>query len=133
MRSDVDASQADAGRYVTLTHVMYALHALSTLSGILTPALVVSAFLTGWPSIVAIVLNAVKRDAVRGTFLESHFRWQWRTFWFALLWLAIALVLAMTMVLLPLAAALLFAAGIWVIYRLVRGWLALLEREPLPA
>ena len=52
-------------------------------------ATVVGAFLTGWPSIIAVILNYVKRGDVRGTWLESHFRWQIRTFWFGLLWVSL--------------------------------------------
>ena len=59
----------------------------------LSPAMIVTAFLTGWPSIIAVILNYVKRSEVRGTWLDSHFSWQIRTFWFALLWLAIGGVL----------------------------------------
>ena len=60
--------------------------ALSLVTGIIGAATVVGAFLTGWPSIIAVILNYVKRGDVRGTWLESHFRWQIRTFWFGLLW-----------------------------------------------
>ena len=117
---------------VTLTHVMYGLHAFSALTGILTPALVVTAFLTGWPSIIAIIINYVKRSEVRETWLDSHFSWQLRTFWFALLWLAVGAVLFATVVGIPVAVVLWIATGIWVIYRLVRGWLALGSRQTLP-
>ena len=81
---------------VTLTHLMYGLHAFSALTGILTPALVVTAFLTGWPSIIAVIINYVKRSEVRETWLDSHFSWQLRTFWYALLWLALGGVLFVT-------------------------------------
>lgn len=128
-----ESSPAVPDRLVTLTHVMYGLHAFSILTGMLTPALVVTAFLTGWPSIIAIILNYVKRDEARDTWLLSHFYWQARTFWFTLLWLALAMSLAMTVLLIPLALALAAALGIWVVYRIVRGWLALLERRALPA
>ena len=117
---------------VTLTHVMYGLHAFSALTGILTPALVVTAFLTGWPSIIAIIINYVKRSEVRETWLDSHFSWQLRTFWFALLWLAVGAVLFATVVGIPVAVVLWIATGIWVIYRLIRGWLALGSRQALP-
>ena len=118
--------------WVTLTHVMYALHALSALTGILSSAFVVTAFLTGWPSLIAILLNYFKRDQVRGTWLESHFIWQWRTFWFALLWLGIALLMALTFVGIPAALVLVVVTGLWVIYRIVRGWLRLNEGEAMP-
>lgn len=117
---------------VTLTHVMYGLHAFSALTGILTPALVVTAFLTGWPSIIAVIINYVKRSEVRATYLDSHFSWQLRTFWYALLWLAIGGVLFATVVGIPVAVVLWLGTGIWVIYRLIRGWLALGSQQTLP-
>ena len=77
---------------VTITFLMYGLHAFSALTGLMSSAFVVTAFLTGWPSIIAVIINYVKQDEARGSYLESHFRWQLRTFWFALLWLLIAAV-----------------------------------------
>ena len=118
---------------VTLTHVMYGLHAFSALTGMLTPALVVTAFLTGWPSIIAIIINYVKRSEVRPTWLDSHFSWQLRTFWFALVWLVVGAILFATVVGIPIAFVLWIATGVWVLYRLIRGWLALGSRQPLPA
>lgn len=117
---------------VTLTHVMYALHAFSALTGMLTPALVVTAFLTGWPSIIAVIINYVKRSEVCATWLDSHFSWQLRTFWFALLWLAVGAVLFATVVGIAFAFILWLGTGIWVLYRLIRGWLALGSKQTLP-
>ena len=117
---------------VTLAHVIYGLHAFSALTGMLSPAMIVTAFLTGWPSIIAVILNYVKRSEVRGTWLDSHFSWQIRTFWFALLWLAIGGVLFLTVVGIPFAVALWFATGIWVLYRIIRGWTALSSQKELP-
>ena len=117
---------------VTLAHVIYGLHAFSAVTGLLTPAMIVTAFLTGWPSIIAVILNYVKRSEVRGTWLDSHFSWQIRTFWFALLWLAIGAILFITLVGIPVAVAIWFATGIWVLYRIIRGWLALTSQRPLP-
>ena len=117
---------------VTLTHVMYGLHAFSAVTGMLTPALVVTAFLTGWPSIIAVILNYVKRSDVRGTWLDSHFSWQLRTFWFALLWLVVGAILFATVVGIPVAVVLWLGTGIWVLYRLIRGWLALGSKQTLP-
>ena len=116
---------------VTLAHVIYGLHAFSALTGMLSPAMIVTAFLTGWPSIIAVILNYVKRSEVRGTWLDSHFSWQIRT-WFALLWLAIGGVLFLTVVGIPFAVVLWFATGIWVLYRIIRGWLALSSQKELP-
>jgi uncharacterized membrane protein len=116
---------------VTLAHVIYGLHAFSALTGMLSPAMIVTAFLTGWPSIIAVILNYVKRSEVRGTWLDSHFSWQIRTFWFALLWLTLGAVLFITVVGIPFAIVLWFATGIWVLYRIIRGWLALTSTRPL--
>jgi uncharacterized membrane protein len=110
---------------VRLTHVIYGLHAFSALTGMLSPAMILTAFLSGWPSIIAVILNYVKRSEVRGTWLDSHFSWQIRTFWFALLWLAIGAVLFALVIGIPFAIVLWFATGIWVLYRIIRGWLAL--------
>ena len=116
---------------VTVTHLVYALHALSLLIGVTTAATIVGAFVFGVPSIIAVVINYVKRGEARGTFLESHFRWQIRTFWFALLWCMIGGVLFVTIVGIPLALGIYFATGVWAIYRIVRGWLALRDRKPM--
>jgi uncharacterized membrane protein len=120
---------------IKLAHVIYALHALSLLTGVIGAATVVGAFLTGWPSIIAVILNYAKRSDVRGTWLESHFRWQIRTFWFGLLWV----VLCGMFVVLTLGIGLLIAwlplgvVGLWFIYRIARGWLALMDRRPMYA
>jgi uncharacterized membrane protein len=118
---------------VTLTHVIYGLHAFSLLVGIVGAATIVAAFLTGWPSIIAVILNYVKRSEARGTWLDSHFRWQIRTFWYGLLWVGVCLLFVIVtfgvgilIAWLPLAFV-----GVWFIYRIVRGWLALAERRPL--
>ena len=122
---------APRSNLVTLTHAMYAMHAFSAAMGILTPAFIVTAFLSGWPSIIAIILNYVKRDDVRGSYLESHFDWQRRTFWFALLWVVIVGLLILTFIGIPIALALAFGVGIWVLYRIIRGSMALLERKAI--
>src|SRR5258705_11666863 len=71
---------------ITLAHVIYALHAFSALSGLASSVLVLTAFLTGWPSIIAVILNYAKRAKVGGTWLDSHFGWQIRRFWYGMLW-----------------------------------------------
>lgn len=117
---------------ITLTHVIYGLHAFSALTGMLSPAFIVTAFLTGWPSIIAVILNYVKRDETYGTYLQSHFRWQIRTFWFALLWVIVMLLLFATFIGIPAAFMIGVVTGIWVLYRIVRGWLRLLDAQPMP-
>ena len=71
---------------VTVAHLVYALHALSLGVGAFSAATVVGSFLLGWPSLLGVILNYVMRGDARGTWLESHFTWQIRTFWFALAW-----------------------------------------------
>lgn len=110
---------------IKLTHVMYGLHAFSALTGLVSAAFIVTAFLSGWPSIIAVVLNYMNAGEVRGSWLESHFRWQLRTFWFALLWAVVALLVAFTLIGIPVAVALMVGVGVWVLYRLFRGWSAL--------
>ncbi|MDO8347314.1 MAG: hypothetical protein Q7S85_05405 [Rugosibacter sp.] len=113
-------------------HVMYGLHALSALSGILTSATVVGAFVFGWPSIIAVIINRVTHERVRGTWLDTHWRWQWRSFWFAALWLLIAGLLFITFIGIPAAILAIVGTGLWVLYRVVRGWLALLDGRSMP-
>jgi len=117
------------------TQLIYALHAASLLIGIIGTATVIGAFLTGWPSLIAVILNYVKRGDVRGTWLESHFRWQIRTFWYGLLWVGLCgIFIVMTLgigiliVWMPL-----IVVTVWFIYRVVRGWLALRDSRPMYA
>src|SRR6187551_3105747 len=112
-------------RVVRLTHFIYLLHAFSILMGMLGPALIITTFLTGWPSIIAVIINYAKRDDVRGTYLDSHFGWQIRTFWYTLLWVAIAALLFITVIGIVLAYIVAVGVGVWVLYRIVRGWIAL--------
>ena len=118
---------------VRWTHIIYALHAFSLLTGIFTPVLVVTAFLTGWPSIIAVILNYVKRSEARGTWVESHFRWQLRTFWFGLLWIGLCalfvigtLGIGILLVWIPIGIV-----TVWFLYRIIRGWVALKDYRPM--
>jgi uncharacterized membrane protein len=113
-------------------HVMYGLHALSAVSGILSSATIVGAFVFGWPSIIAVIINYVTRDQVRGTWLATHWRWQLRSFWFAALWLLVAGFLMLTLIGIPAAIMVIVGTGLWVLYRVIRGWLALKERRGMP-
>jgi len=120
---------------VTVAHVVYALHTVSLVIGAVGAASVIGAFLFGWPSIIAVLLNYIKRSDARGTWLESHFRWQIRTFWFALLWgsivAAVSFVLAIVLVGVATWFVGIFALGLWAIYRIARGWLRLLDRRAI--
>jgi len=133
--TDIDAVVEAAGPtqgMVTLTHVMYGLHAFSAITGLMSAALVVTAFLTGWPSIIAVIMNYVKRSRAAGTFLDSHFSWQLRTFWFALLWVVIGWLMIVTIIGAVIGVPLLLGVGVWVLYRIARGWINLANRKPMP-
>jgi uncharacterized membrane protein len=130
------ASDAPPPALVTVAHVVYTLHTVSLVIGALGAATIVGSFLFGWPSIIAVVINYVKRGEARGTWLESHFTWQIRTFWYALLWAVLAAVvsLALAPVLIGFLTwpLLLFVLGLWAIYRIARGWLSLRDARPMP-
>src|SRR5215212_3992688 len=130
----MDSSQSPpaAASLTSWTHVVYALHAFSLLTGIIGAATVIGAFLTGWPSIIAVVLNYVKRGETRGTWLESHFRWQIRTFWFGLLWISLCLlfIVATFGIVIVVAWIPIALVSVWFIYRIARGWLALNDNRP---
>ncbi len=130
--TDIEASGNNAPEsLITIAQIIYGLHALSIFIGVTSAITIVGAFVFGLPSIAAVILNYIYRSGTRGSFLESHFRWQIRTFWFALLWIFIAVMLFITLIGIPLAWALCIGAGLWVIYRVARGWLALQDRKPM--
>ena len=130
--ADIEVSGNGAsGSLVTTAQIIYALHALSILIGLTSAVTIVGAFVFGIPSIIAVIMNYAYRQGARGTFLESHFLWQIRTFWFALLWIVIGVILFLTVIGIPLAWIICIAAGIWVIYRVARGWLTLQDRKPM--
>ena len=116
---------------VTLTHVMYGLHAFSAITGLTSAAFIVTAFLSGWPSIIAVIINYVKRNEVHGTYLDSHFGWQIRTFWYAVVWFVIGAVLIATVIGAVIGYPLLIVVGLWVLYRIVRGWMTLVDGKSM--
>jgi len=118
---------------VNVAHLVYALHAWSVIAGIIGAASIVGMFLTGWPSIIAVIINYVKRPDARGTWLDTHFGWQIRTFWYTLLWVVIAVIAAFTVIGLPFAIGVAIVITLWVVYRIVRGWIALASAKPMPA
>lgn len=130
-----DVVDVPSDSLIRLTHLIYGLHAASVVMGIAGSATVVGSFVFGLPSIVAVILNYVKRSDVRGTYLDSHFGWQIRTFWWAVLWGLIALVV--TLVLIATIVGILIywlpivVVGAWIGYRVIRGWLALKDRRAI--
>lgn len=110
-----NSSQIDLRSLKNITTAVYALQAASFL-------LVITYF-------VAVILNYIKLDDARGTWLESHFRWQIRTFWFGLLWFVLG---GLTYIII-IGWLILFAASLWLIYRILKGWLNLNDGKPMPA
>ena len=125
-------TQQPTSGLVNLTFLIYGLHLFSVVNGLLGTALIVTTFLTGWPSIIAVILNYLKRSDTEGTHLESHFRWQIRTFWFTVLWMVVAAVAAITVIGIPLAIGIVLFVGIWVFYRMVRGVWRSMSDQPMP-
>jgi uncharacterized membrane protein len=108
------AASIDEAALARLATIVYALQAAS--------------FFVGLTLFAGVIINYVRRDDARGTWVESHFRWQIRTFWFTLCWLALG---ALTFFVL-IGWLILGAASLWLIYRVVKGWLYLNEKRPLP-
>ncbi len=120
---------------VNYTQLIYALHACAVLTGFFTSSSIAGRFLFGFPSVLAVVLNYARRREARGTWLESHFEWQIHTFWYALLWVFITLLIGapLTLVVIGVYVVVLgfSLVGLWVTYRVARGWLSLRERRSM--
>ncbi len=119
-------------RYRSLTFIIYGLHLFSVFAGIASAGFILVSFLTGWPSVLAVILNYVFRSKVRGTYLATHFVWQIRTFWYALLWSFILILMIFTIIGIPLAFTLAVLLGLWIVYRVLRGCWNLLAEKPMP-
>jgi uncharacterized membrane protein len=116
---------------LTVAHLVYALHTVAIVIGVVGAATVIGSFIGSVPSLVAVILNYVKRGEARGTWAASHYRWQIRTFWFALLWALIGWVLVFTLIGAVVGVPILIALTLWLIYRIGRGWLRLGSRQPM--
>ena len=132
-----DVYREPASGTITIAHIVYALHTLSILTGLVTAGLTIAgAFVFSWPSILAVVINYIFRSDARATYLESHFSWQINTFWFALLWLVVIYLVGMPLMMLGIGIFVfiigLLVLGIWVAYRIFAGWRRLARHEPIP-
>ena len=116
---------------LTVAHLVYALHTIAIVVGIIGAATVVGSFLGSLPSIAAVILNYVKRGDARGTWVDAHYRWQIRTFWYALLWALLGWALTITIIGAVVGVPILLALTLWLIYRIGRGWLRLRDRQPM--
>jgi uncharacterized membrane protein len=120
---------------LTYTNIVYALQALAVIIAFASARSVVRNFIFSLPSIIAVIMSYARQAAARGTFLESHFRWQIHTFWVALvcavaLWV-VTFPLKFLLIGFPLFYLGLALLAIWIIYRIARGWLALRDRRPV--
>jgi len=120
---------------VSYAHLIYGLHACAVLTGVLTGSTIAGRFLFGFPSVLAVILNYARRAKVRSTWLESHFDWQIHTFWYALLWIGVTLLIGAPLTLIIIGVYIVIMGfaivGLWVAYRVTRGWLQLRERRPM--
>jgi uncharacterized membrane protein len=118
------SGEKDLKGAVTVTHILYALHALAPFTMLVLAA-------------VAMIVGMVKRDEVRGTWLETHFSWLSRTFWWGLLWWVIAWILFFVLTAITLGFGLLFtwifpvSVFVWYLYRVIVGWLKLGDLKPI--
>jgi uncharacterized membrane protein len=112
----------DTGRPVSKTNaqVLYVMHAIAPF--------------TYWTlAVIAVIIGAVARDSTRGTFVESHYTYLARTFWWSLLWLVIfTLVFTITVIGIFLLWLPWGILTIWYLYRVIRGWLRLNDGLPAP-
>ena len=124
----------DTNNSKSLTFILYILYMLAIFSA-------------GILAVIALIINYVKLDSVRGTIYESHFKWQIRTFWWYLIWNILAFVpfffLFMTLdnpnafagvafAGTTFCVAVIFISWIWIVYRAVRGLIVLNEDKPVP-
>lgn len=77
------------------------------------------------PHIAAAIVIYQKREDAKGTLLDSHFRWQLKTFWFGLAWAILGFILTITIVGSVVGIPIMVVNGIWIIYRVIKGWLRL--------
>ncbi len=121
---------------VRTLHIIYALHALGLVLGAFGAASVIGSFLFGWPSIIAVIVSYIYRGDARGTWLESHFSWAIRTFWYALIWAVLVALISLPLTLVVIGFGTwivgLFILGLWAIYRVTRGWMRLNSRQAMP-
>ncbi|MDO5530473.1 hypothetical protein [Sutterella sp.] len=123
---------------LTVAHIVYGLHTISILIGFATAGMsIAGAFVFSAPSIIAVILNYIFRSDANGTWAESHYSWQIRTFWYALLWIVIIYLVGMLLMfalglgIFVILGGFLFL-GIWVAYRILYGWKRLVSRQTMP-
>ncbi len=116
---------------VSVANIVYGLHTFAIVVGIAGTATILGSFIGSVPSIAAVVLNYVKRGDAKGTWLYSHYQWQIRTFWYALLWMLVAGAMILSVIGIFFGFALLAGLPLWLIYRIARGWMRLRDSQPM--
>ncbi len=130
------ANGAPAQSLISMTLVVYALFGVAAVVALVAHGFPPVAPLGGIVGIVAIVMAHVKRGDAAGTWLASHYRWLIRTFWFSVLWGVVgAIIFAVLLIVLigPIIALVIwFTTAIWVLYRLIRGYVLFKDSQPVP-
>ncbi len=130
------ANGAPSPALISMTLVIYALFGVAAVAGLASSGFPLIAPLMGIVGIIAIILAYVKRGDAAGTWLASHYRWLIRTFWFSLLWgivgAVIFVVFAIILIGLVVGYAIWVATTIWVLYRLIRGYVLFNASQPVP-
>jgi uncharacterized membrane protein len=86
-----------------------------------------ASMLVGVTLFAGVIVNYLRREQAAGTWLESHFTWQIRTFWWSLAWCVLGIATAVVLV----GVFILIGSGVWFVYRIVRGWIELNEGRPM--
>ena len=86
-----------------------------------------ASMLVGVTLFAGVIINYLRRERAAGTWLESHFTWQIRTFWWSLAWCVLGIATAIVLV----GVFILIGSGVWFVYRVVRGWMELNEGRPM--
>jgi uncharacterized membrane protein len=134
--SSPDAEAAPANTPVSAALLAYALFGVAAVVGLVSSGFHLIAPLMGLVGIAGVIVAYVKRSDAAGTWVASHFRWLIRTFWYSLLWAAIGwtvlLTLGLILIGIPIAIALWAAASLWVLYRVIRGYLLFKDSQAIP-
>src|SRR5436190_23458116 len=109
----------------------YALFGTAAVVALISHGFPFAAPLMGIIGIAGLIVAYVKRDDAQGTWVASHLRWLIRTFWFSLLWGFVGIVLFFTLIGIPFALAIWAVTSIWVVYRVIKGFLAFQKNQPI--
>jgi uncharacterized membrane protein len=117
---------------ISMTLLVYALFGVAAVASVVSSGLVAIWPLVGLVGIVGLIIAYIKRDEAAETWVASHLRWLIRTFWFSVLWDLIGVVLLFTIVGIPIAIGIWIVTAIWVLYRLLRGYMLFKDSKAVP-